>query len=69
MRSSCAELAGATTAIVLPGTSASGLRGFGMEGRGKKEVYNVPAKRKPIHRIECCSGCNAAWANQKAVTE
>lgn len=69
MRSSFAELAGATTAMVLPGTSASGLRGFGMGLGDKKEVYNVPAKHKPIHGIGCCSACNAAWAGVKTVIE
>ena len=63
MRSSLAELAGATTAIVLPGTSAGGLRGLGMGEGGNEEVYNAPGKRKPIQRIGCCSGRNAAWAS------
>jgi hypothetical protein len=35
---------------------------------GKKEVYNAPAKREPIHRIECCSARNAALAYLKAIT-
>ncbi len=59
--------AGATTAIVLPGTSASGLRGFGMEGGGKKEVYNAPAKRNPIHSIPCCRERNEPQVAQTSV--
>jgi hypothetical protein len=31
-----------------------------MEEGGKKEVYNAPAKGKPIHRTECCSNRNEA---------
>ena len=54
MRSSFAELAGATTAMVLPGTSACGLRGFGMGVGGKKEVYNGPVKRRRNQSIRCC---------------
>src|ERR1700719_381991 len=60
MRSSFAELAGATTAIVLPGASASGLRGFVMREGGKKEVYNAPAKSKLIQKMFGCSRRNDA---------
>src|SRR5580692_9949641 len=50
MRSSLAELAGATTAIVLPGASASGLRGFGMEGAAKKEYTTRRRGANPFIR-------------------
>jgi hypothetical protein len=60
MRSSFAELAGATTAMVLPGTSAGGFRGFGMEEGGKKEVYNASGRYKLIQNVDCCADRNDA---------